>query len=67
MENVLQKKEVERVAIAALVEAFLNKDGVINIVKTAANKNKNYACAGSTVANKGAKALTLKNCGFYYR
>ena len=65
-QNLLQKREAQAAEAAALVKEFVAKGGQVTFVKTGRKTIKTFNMAGS-VANKGAKAITLRNSGVYKR
>jgi phosphoribosyl-dephospho-CoA transferase len=65
-ENLLQKREAQAAEAAALVKAFVAKGGQVTFVKPGRKTIKTFNVSGS-VANKGAKAITLRNSGLFKR
>lgn len=65
-ENLLQKREAQAAEAAALVKAFVAKGGQVTFVKAGRKTIKTFNVSGS-VANKGAKAITLRNSGLFKR
>jgi hypothetical protein len=65
-ENLLQKRAAQAAVADALVQDFLAKGGEVTFVKAGRQTTKTFNVSGS-VANKGAKAITLRNSGLFKR
>jgi len=65
-ENLIQKREAQSAETAELVKAFTAKGGQVTLVKPGRKTIKTFNVSGS-VANKGAKAITLRNSGIFKR
>ena len=64
--SLLEKRAAQSAETNALVQEFLAKGGQVTFVKPGRRTIKTFNFAGS-VANKGAKAITLRNSGYFKR
>lgn len=65
-QNIMEKRASQEAEMQVLVEKFLSSGKQVTFVKAGRKAIKTFSVSGS-VANKGAKSVSLKNSGIYKR